>query len=371
MASAGCGLAPGAAVLIASRVVQGVGAALVSPTVLAIVGVLYTGAARARAIGVYGAVMGVAAAGGQLVGGALVDLDIAGLGWRAIFLVNLPVTASALVLARRLVPESRAAERVRALDPVGMGLLCLTLLAVALPLIQGPAEGWPAWTWVSLAAAPAAGAAFVAQQRAARDRDPLCDPVLVRNRALGTGLAVQFAFWCCQAPFYLVLALYLQCGLGLSPTATGAVFAVQALAYLVVSLRAPALTRRRGRVVITVGALVLAAGFAALAACARGPVEALFVPLVLVGVGIGLCLTPLTMTVLAHAGPRRSGVVSGALSTMQQAGNTVGLAVTGAIFFHAAPAGYDRAFALAMVELACLLAGVAAASRLLPDRPAP
>lgn len=371
-ASAGCGLAPTAGALVAARVAQGAGAALISPTVMAIIGVLYAGAARARAIGLYAVVMGVAASGGQLIGGALVTANLAGLGWRAIFLVNLPVIALALVLASRLVPESRA-DHARALDLGGMTLLTLTLVTLVLPLIQGRAGGWPGWAWSCLGLAPVLGGCFAAQQRrrARRGRDPLFDPALFGNRTFRTGLLVQLSYWCTQAPFYLVLALYLQRGRGLGPLGAGAVFTVQALAYLAVSPRAPALARRHGRNVVTVGALVLAVGFAALAGCATvpggdRPVAVLLAPLVVVGVGIGLCITPLTMTVLAHADPQRSGIVSGALSTMQQAGNTLGVAATGVVFFTAVPAGYPRAFALALGELACLLVGVAALSRLLP-----
>jgi MFS family permease len=371
-ASAACGLAPNPAALVVARVAQGAGAALISPTVLAIIGVLYAGASRARAISVYAVVMGVAASGGQLIGGSLIAGNVAGLGWRTIFLINLPLVTVALALAPRLIPESRA-EHPRGMDLVGMALLCLALLALVVPLIQGGNAGWPVWAWPCFGLAPLIGAGFCAQQRrrARRGRDPLCDPVLLANRALRIGLTVQLAYWSSQAPFYLVLALYLQRGRGMSPVGAGAVFTIQALAYLVVSLRAPALARRHGRIVISVGALVLAAGFAALLAGAAavgtaGSLVVLFAPLVLIGVGIGLCITPLTMTVLAHADPHRSGMVSGMLSTMQQAGNTVGVAATGVIFFNAVPDGYAHAFILALAELAALLLCVAALSRLLP-----
>ncbi|MBO0879347.1 MAG: MFS transporter [Mycobacterium sp.] len=372
VASAACGLAPTAAVLIGARVIQGIGAALISPTVLALIGVLFPGAARARAISVYAVVMGLAASGGQLIGAALITADLAGLGWRAIFLINLPLIMLVLGLVGRLIPES-CAERPRGLDLVGMTLLSLTLLVLVLPLISGRAAGWPSWAWACLGLAPLLGMAFVAQQhrRARADRDPLCDPVLVANRAFRVGLGVQLAYWCSQAPFYLVLSLYLQHGRGLSPLGAGAVFTIQALAYLVVSLRAPALAARHGRIVITLGALVLAVGFASLATVsalwgATEPVWVLCPPLVVIGAGIGLCITPLTMTVLTHADPQRSGLVSGALSTMQQAGNTLGVALTGIIFFTALPSGYGNAFTLALAELASLLVGVAALSRLLP-----
>jgi MFS family permease len=187
-ASAACGLAPSAEALVAFRVVQGAAAAVISPAVLAIVGVTYHGPDRARALAVYGVVMGLAAAGGQIIGGLLVQADVAGVGWRAIFLVNLPVGAAALALAPRLVAESRAGEP-RPLDPAGMVLVTSALTAIVLPLIEGRAHGWPLWTWPSLAAGLALLGAFAAQQRrlVRRGGAPLLDPAPSRRGPLPPG----------------------------------------------------------------------------------------------------------------------------------------------------------------------------------------
>lgn len=135
VASTVCGIAPSATVLIAARLVQGLGAALLSPTVLAIIGVTYPGPDRARAISVYGMVMGLAATGGQLLGGLLIHANIVGPGWRAVFLLNVPIGAAALAAAPRWIPESRAAGRSR-LDVVGMALLTAGLTALLLPLVR-------------------------------------------------------------------------------------------------------------------------------------------------------------------------------------------------------------------------------------------
>jgi hypothetical protein len=158
VASALCGLAPDAGTLISARLLQGAAAALLTPQVLAIVGVAFTGAARATAIAAYGLAMGVAAVSGQLVGGVLVEWDVAGLGWRSCFLINVPVGLAALA-AGRLVPESRAPGRT-GLDVTGTALLSAGLAAVLVPLIEGRAQGWPAWTWASLAGAAVLLAAF-------------------------------------------------------------------------------------------------------------------------------------------------------------------------------------------------------------------
>jgi MFS family permease len=376
-ASTICGLSPDPAVLDLARLAQGAGAALISSNVLSIIGVLYTGTAWVRAITVYGMVMGLAATSGQLIGGLLIQTDVLGLGWRAIFLINLPVGVAGLALAPRLVPESRAPSA-RRLDPVGMTLVTLGLAALVLPLVDGRQMGWPAWTWVSLGAAPVLLGVLGAHQRrlAHRGGAPLLDPALFAIGPLRAGLVTQLAFWCAQASFFFVLALYLQDGRGLDPLRSGLVFSILALAYLAASLRAPRLTLRYGRDLVAVGALCVAGGDVCLAGAvghlgSGGPVGWLAPGLVLVGAGQGLCITPLTATVLAHTDPDRAGAVSGVLSTMQQLGNALGVAITGVIFFGALPGGYAHAFRLSLVELASVLAGVAVLTRLLPSRRAP
>jgi MFS family permease len=373
-ASLACGLAPSAGALVAFRVVQGAAAAVISPAVLAIMGVSYQGADRARALSVYGITMGLASAGGQVIGGLLVNADLAGIGWRAIFLVNLPVGAAAIALAPRIVPESHATAP-RPLDPTGMALITAALTAIVLPLIEGRAYGWPAWTWISFAAGIALLAVFTLEQRALARRGgaPLLEPVLFTTRAFAAGLTTQLVFWCTQASGYLFLALYLQQGRGLSALQAGLVFTVLAGAYLLTSMRAPALTMRYGRSLIAAGALALATGYAVLLAAVAaigtgGSVAALVPGLLLIGAGQGFCITPLTTTVLAHADPQRAGAVSGALSTMQQAGNALGVAAGGVIFFGQLHRGYGHAFALTLAELAGLLVVVAGLTRLLPRR---
>ncbi len=374
LASAACGLAPTAGVLVAARLAQGLGGALISPTVLAIIGVAYPGPARVRPITIYGTVMGLAAASGQLLGGLAIQLNPLGLGWRAVFLVNVPVGLVALAFTRRQIAESRTDQAVT-LDLAGMALVTLALTALVLPLVEGPQLHWPAWTWASLAVVPALlGLLAASQLRAARRGGaPLLDPALFRQRALASGLGTQLAFWCGQAAFFLVLALYLQLGLGLSPLQAGLEFTVMASAYLAASLRAPALTMRYGRSMITAGAVTLAAADGALLATVAnlhgngfGAAIWLTPGLVLAGVGMGLAITPLATTVLAHADPQRAGALAGAMSTMQQVGNAVGVAVTGVIFFGAVHDGYPRALELSLTQLGCLLLAVAALSRLLP-----
>jgi MFS family permease len=369
-ASAGCALAPTAGALVAARIVQGVAAALMAPTTLSILGQVYAGGRRVRAISVYGMVMGLAAVSGQLVGGALIG---AGLGWRAIFWVNVPIGIAALLLVRLIpvIPASRA----RRFDVAGVVLLTTGLVAVVLPLVEGRQHGWPAWSWICLAAAVVVLTGFARYQRrlALRGGSPLLDPVVLTQPGLGAGLVTQVAFWCQQAASYLFLALYLQSGRGLSPLESGSVFTVLAAGYLATSAKAPALTQRYGRSLLLAGALVAATGDLALGVVAQGAANAsivlLFPGLFLLGAGQGLCITPLTTTVLAYATPATAGAVSGALSTMQQVGNAVGVAVVGVVFFDSLDAGYAAAFGRSVLAMAVLLVGVALLTRLMP-RPA-
>ena len=374
LASALCGLAPTAAVLVAARLAQGIGGALIAPNVLSVIGVTYPGPARVRAITVYGIVMGLDAATGQLIGGILIAANPLGLGWRAVFLINVPVCIAALTCAPRFVAESRAAQA-SSLDVRGMALVTAALTALVLPLVEGTQLHWPAWTWASLALSPILLVLFVGSQlrSARRGGTPLLDPKVFRQRALAAGLVTQLAFWCGQASFFLVLALYLQQGRGLDALHAGLTFSILAVAYLAASLRAPALTLRLGRDLIAAGALTLAAGEGALLLTvalsgSSAPVGWLTPGLLLVGAGMGLGITPLTTTVMAHADPQQAGAVAGALSTMQQVGNSLGVAITGVIFFGALADGYERAFALSLAQLGCLLVAVAAATRLLPGR---
>jgi EmrB/QacA subfamily drug resistance transporter len=367
-----CALAPDPAFLIAGRLAQGIGAALMAPNVLSILGMTYTGRDRVRAISIYGVVMGVAAAGGQLLGGLLIDANVAGLGWRAIFWINVPVGLLALAAAPRIVPESRA-DRPGRLDLGGAALLSAALVAVVLPLSLGRQQGWPAWSWACLAAAPVLLAGFAAWLRATARRggEPLLDPRIFRVTALRAGLTVQVLFWCQQAASYLVIALFLQQGRGLGPLPAGGMFGVLAAGYLVTSFRAPGLTMRFGRRVIVIGALVSALGDGLLGLAVwhwgiSGPLLALVPGLLVLGAGQGLCITPLTTTVLAHADTRTAGSVSGALSTAQQVGNAIGVAVTGVVFYGLLSRGYAHAFGWSLAEMGGLLLAVAALTLTIP-----
>jgi EmrB/QacA subfamily drug resistance transporter len=372
LSSAACGVAGSPTLLVVARLAQGIGAALLMPNVLSIINVTYTGDDLPRALGVYGLVMGLAAACGQLIGGGLIQADIAGLGWRTCFLINIPVGVCALVLAPRFVPESRG-DRRTGLDLVGTLLLSSGLIAVVLPLVEGRQHSWPVWTWISFAVAPLLLLGFVSHQRrlARRGRAPLLAPAMFRNRTFTVGLVTHLAFWCGQASFFLVLALYLQQGRGLSALDAGLVFTIMAVAYVAASAQAPALVLRFGHRLLAVGALVLAAGHGLLLAAVAnvgvgGSIIELVPGLVLIGAGMGLLLVPLTTTILSNVDTQYAGGASGAMTTVQNVGGALGVAITGVIFFGALHGGYAHALEMSLIELAALLLAVAALTRLLP-----
>jgi EmrB/QacA subfamily drug resistance transporter len=373
LASAGCGLAASPEVLVISRLAQGCASAMLMPNVLAIIGVLYDGADRAKALAAYGMSMGLAAVSGQLIGGILVQVNPAGLGWRSCFLINIPIGVLAVIAAPRVIPESRG--EAGSLDLAGTVLTTLGLTAIVLPLVEGRAHGWPLWTWLSLAAAPVLLGGFALQQRrlAARGGTPMMPPELFQSRAVTIGLAAQLLFWSGQASFFLVLSLYLQLGRGMSALHSGLVFTILAVAYLLTSLRAPALTVSHGRRVLAAGAGLLAIGHLTLALTIAdvgigGSVLALAPGLALVGAGMGLGITPLASLIMAAAPPQHVGATSGVLSTMQNVGNAIGVAVVGVLFYGAVSHGFAGAFQVSVIALAVALTGVAALTRLIPAK---
>jgi EmrB/QacA subfamily drug resistance transporter len=366
--SAACGLAPNAGLLVTARVLQGASGALMTPQVLALLGTMYAGAHRAKAFAAYGLAMGIAGVLGQLLGGALIQADIAGSGWRGIFLINVPVGLIALALVGRTVPESRG-EPSR-LDIVGTALITLGLVAVVLPLVEGQQQGWPAWTWTCLAIAPLVLAGFVAHQwrRHRSGRAPLVDLTLFANRRFSVGSLASLTFSLVPPAFFFVLALYLQSGRGFSPLFSGVVFAAVGVGFFVALLLAEPIAARLGKQILAVGAVVVAIGCILLAVVANTSSSLDLAPgLGIVGFGIGLVLVPLSATVLTDIAPQHAGAASGVLSTAQQVGGALGVAVTGVVFYRTLGAGaFVHAFTVCLWVLAGLTVLTAALVQLLP-----
>ncbi len=349
LASAACGAAPTAEILVGSRVLQGVAAALLTPQVLAILGTAFTGAALTKAYTAYGLVMGLAAIFGQLIGGALISADVLGLGWRACFLINVPIGVAALALLRRHVPEStvdpaQPGPRRRHLDWPGTAVLSGALVAIVLPLIEGRQQGWPTWTALSFGAGALllAGFGLLEHRTVRRGRAPLLDPALLRERAFGVGMLVQVVAWTGQASFFLVLAVYLQDGVGLSALDSGLLFLSIGLGYVVTATASGAVAARLGRQTVALGAVLMIAGLVLLdLGVARigdglGSVLWLVPGLAVDGAGMGLIIAPLAALVLSRVAPVHAGAASGVLSMVMQFGGALGVALIGIIFYGAA-----------------------------------
>nr|WP_037675938.1 MFS transporter [Streptomyces griseus] len=341
--SLACGLAPDAWTLVAARVAQGASAAAMLPQVLATIQATTSGARRARAMGLYGATAGLAMVAGQILGGVLVAADLAGTGWRAVFLVNVPVVVVGLVLAARVLPETRSA-RPEPVDGPGTVLLAVSLLTLLAPLTEGRAAGWPLWTWLSLAAFPFAAAAFYAVERRAdrRGRTPLVPPSLFALVSLRRGLVLLVPFGIGFSGFMFVIAVALQRGAGLGPVAAGLALAPMAVVFFFVSLAGPRLVARYGTRVVPAGAVLQGIGVALMAWAAwhswpdLGLVE-LFPGAAVAGAGQALQLPVVLRIVLSEVPAARAGVGGGVMITTQQSALALGVATLGTLFLSLIP----------------------------------
>ncbi|MFJ3904671.1 MFS transporter [Streptomyces sp. NPDC090025] len=381
LSSVACALAGSAAVLIVSRIVQGFGAALMVPQVFAIITLTVAPAARARVFGVLGVVIGMATVSGQLVGGLLIGADLFGSGWRAVFWVNVPIGLVTMVIAARSVTESRA-EQTRRLDVPGVLLLSAALLLLTFPLIQGREMGWPWWTWVCLAGSGLAFVLFAVLERGVdrRGGEPLIRLSLFSQRSFSLGIVLVLAVYALLTSYYLSLSISMQEGLGMSALGAGLVYTPAAVTFFVCSMIAGKLVPKYGRRVLEFGAVVLALGYLTTAVVLlSGPrlTPLLVIPtLMLQSVGGGLLITQLLNSVLARVDPQTAGMASGSLSTAQQVGGALGVAVVGAVFFHAFDnGGADRveaaghAFALTSLTTFGIAAVAAVLVFLLPKTP--
>jgi len=373
-ASAACGAAPNVELLVGARLAQGVAGAMVSPMVLALIGDVYAGPRMPRAIGIYSMVMGLAAATGQLIGGVLIHLDLAGSGWRAIFWVNVPIGLVTLLLAPRLLPDNRNADAAR-IDLVELALATTALTALVLPLLEGRRLDWPLWTWLSLAGSVVAAVLTIARSRSLLRRGgrPLVEPAAFRSRTVVVAIASQGLLFVGMASYFVVLALYLQNGRGLGPLASGAVFTLVAVPYIVGISRQRNLAARLGRWTVPFGAGVFALGHVALLAAVTeegvgGSLVDLMPGLALAGFGMGIALTGLIDAAMGGVEPAHAGTVSGVMSTAQQLGNALGVALVGMVFFGAVSGGYDHALTWSLVVLIGTTAGVALLATLLHPR---
>jgi MFS family permease len=245
---------------------------------------------------------------GQALGGILLSANIAGLSWRPIFLVNVPVAAATFAFGFRRVPESRSPTR-PSLDLAGVGLLTLAAGLLIIPIVEGGSLGWPPWCWLFLAAVPLAGAAFTWREHRVRatrptraPRQPLVDLGLFLSRDFRRGLFVNLTLYATISSFFFLLGLYLQTGRGESPLAAGLTFVPLAAGNFVASLSSSRLVERYGRTTLTAGAALQIAGLLMLLAAAdpRQPIALVLGGVTLFGLGQGLLIPPIIGVVLSR-----------------------------------------------------------------------
>ena len=339
LASALCGMAHSMPMLILSRVVQGVGGAMMVPQTLAIAQVLFAPHERAAAFSLFGLTAGLASVSGPVLGGFLIDSDIAGMGWRPIFLVNIPIGVIAVLGALRFIPDLSGDRNLRT-DPAGILLAGITVFLLLFPLIEGREFGWPVWIFVMLAMSIPAGWAFVTwEHRQEQAGAPQLLPVqLLRNRNFVLGTALSTVLFSGIPGFFLVLAIYLQVGNGLTPLQSGLTTMPFSIGVLIASIISGRIGMKWPRRRISAGAVLLIIAMVWVR-WAAGSMGADFdrirfaLPLLAGGIGLGIAISPMFQTVLSNVPPRDAGSGSGALQAFQQAGGALGVALVGQIFF--------------------------------------
>ncbi|MFT3660488.1 MAG: MFS transporter [Gordonia sp. (in: high G+C Gram-positive bacteria)] len=345
VASVLCGLARSPLELIVFRGAQGIGAALMSAQTLALIAALFAKRHHGRVFGLYGAVAGVAAMLGPLIGGLLVEVDLFGWGWRAVFFVNVPIAVGAFVFAAGRLPRLRD-PGADSPDLVGVVLSTAGLFALLYPLSVGREQDWPASLWLMTAGAVALLTLFVLHERRLlrRGGSPLLRVDLFASRQFSVGLLLSLLFFSLFAGFFFAISLTLQSGLGHSALKTGVLALPLAAGAVVGTLSSNTLAGRIGGArTLSCGAVLVGAAFAWFAAVLEPADAALDVPaslppLVLGGVGIGVFIAPLQTAILSRTGPENVGSASGCVPTVQQIGHSLGLTLVGVFFFGAVAA---------------------------------
>ena len=367
-----CGGAQGATELIVLRACQGAFAALASAQTLAIISISFPKRKHGIVFGIYGAVAGVAAMLGPTLGGLLISTDLFGLGWRTIFLVNLPLGVVACCVGFLYLPALTSTTR-PTLDVVGIILSTTALFLLIYPLATGREKGWPSWQIVMLIVSALLLAVFVLHEHrlARRGADPLLALSLFRNRSFAVGTALCLLFFSVFAAFFFTVSVTAQFGLGFSALKTGLLTLPFALGAAVGSVLSPLAVRWIGSRTLTVGALTFIAALVYTAvvvnpAAAEISIPAIIPPLVAGGIGMGLFVAPLQATMLSDTSESNIGSASGTVPTIQQIGASIGLAAISLLFFNQVAAQSDSAVSTAATSLTRDLADTAVSESVQP-----
>ena len=361
-ASALCGFAWSPAALVAGRILQGFAAAIMAPQALASINAIFPDHEKSKALSFYALTFGVASMVGLFLGGALIALDILGLGWRAIFLINLPVIAVAAPSAFIMLRETRS-ERPSKLDLGGALLIAIALSALIAPLIEGREQGWPIWLILMLATSLPFFLLFWRHEKhlESTGKDPILAPSLLQNRGLMRGLLAALFFYSLAA-FWLIFSVYQQGGLGLTPFEAGLAILPAAVGFVLGSFASERILRVFGRFSAGAGMVLQAAGlFGTAALISNGLPQFLFAALFLIGAGQGIALPNLVKSIVQRVDRTQSGLASGLVNSIFQIGGALAATIVGGLFFSILGSATDvqsigRAYSVAAVAIGiCLL----------------
>jgi len=366
LASAACAVAPGTGWLIAGRAVQGMGAALVMPIAMALLGAAFPPSLRPKALGLFSGITGLAVLSGPLLGGAIVH----GLAWQWIFWINLPVALVVAWLVLLKVPEGKVAAA--PLDLLGAVLMTASLLGLVWGLVHGNRAGWGSTeVLASLGAGTVLGAAFVASQRL-RAWDAMIPPRLFRSPVLAAGLTVSLLLTASLFGTLFFMAQFFQVTRGLSPLAAGAsMLPWTATLFLMAPVAGALVTRVGERTLVVAGLALQAAGMVWLAALVHSDAAYLLwvMPFMIAGAGISMAMPAVQSAVLGAVEPADMGKAAGLFNTLRQLGGVFGVALVVAVFSdvggYASPQQFSSGFSATLQVCAALsLAGAVLALRL-------
>ena len=378
LASLACALSPTIGVLIALRLVQGFAGAMLLPQGLGLMRENLSGRELGTAFGVFGPVFGLGGIIGPILGGALIQADIAGLGWRTVFLVNVPIGIAAFVVSWRIIPR-KPGDTAITVDLLGASIVAVASALLVLPLNYGQSQGWPLWTWLSIAASIGGFALFAVQQRrlTARGGVPLVTPSLFRKTAYTVGLGGIAIFFAGLVGTQLILTLFLQigerftageAGLGNLPLAIGSAIGG--------AVSGAFLAEKIGRAVLQLGPVIQLAGaillWVELGAGGTFSIWQIVPGVLLSGIGSGAVVAALFSVILGAVDDHEVGSASGVLSAAQSIGASVGVAVFGSVFFQAVTTGSAaNAYRTALFVQGGLLLAFIALSFLFPKKARP
>lgn len=354
LTSAACGLATGPSMLIVARLAQGASAALMAPQVQSTIQLMYPPRERVAVLGVIGILGGTAAVAGPLIGGLLIEANVFGLGWRMIFLVNLPLGLLLIVATMHFLPR-RSSPLSPKLDVRGTILVTLTFISILVPIVEGRDLGWPIWCLGLLAMSPLLLWYTVrySHRRMAVDGSSVLVPGLFAEPSFSRGVLLGACFQATMAGTLFVMTLALQNGLAFSAGEVGLIHAPFAIGVAAgVGVLARKILPRVGPIVIVLGAVVMGAGLSAIAWQVRTGVDELasyLVTMGIMGLGCGMMLGSITPITLSEVDTDYAGAASGTLRSLLEFGGASGVAVIGGVFLGLGTSGAPETWMTAIV----------------------